>query len=77
VTAGGYTQHVRLTSEELDRLAGAMRLHPAYYAAWGCWRAMAADRPPDGSEPWWPDHGATGLVAERVVARLAESELAR
>ena len=68
----GYTPHVQLTSEERDRLAGAMRLQPAYYAAWGYWRAVAAGRPPDGSEPWWPDPRATDAIAERVVARLSD-----
>jgi Ser/Thr protein kinase RdoA (MazF antagonist) len=70
----GYTQHVGPTSAELDRLAGAMRLQPAYYAAWGYWRAVASGRPPDGSEPWWPDHRATDAIAERVVARLTAGE---
>lgn len=68
----GYTQHVRPAPEELDRLAGAMRLQPAYYAAWHYWRAVAAGRPPDGAEPWWPDHRATDAIAERVVARLTD-----
>ena len=65
----GYSRHVRLTQEELDRLPGALRLQPAYYAAWGYWRAVAGGRPPDGSERWWPDTGATDAIAERVAGR--------
>jgi len=70
----GYTQHVRLSPEELDRLAGAMRLRPAYYAAWGYWQAVGAGRPPVGSERWWPDRRATEAIAERVVGRLTDGE---
>jgi len=70
----GYTQDVRLSPEELDRLAGAMRLQPAYYAASGYWQAVAAGRPPVGSERWWPDRRATDAIAERVVGRLTDGE---
>lgn len=68
----GYGRHVRLAAGERARLAGAMRLQPAYYAAWGYWRAVASGRTPDGSEPWWPDRRATDAIAERVVARLTD-----
>ncbi len=57
-----------------DRLAEAMRLQPAYYAAWGYWQAVAAGRPPVGSARWWPDRRATDAIAERVVGRLTDGE---
>ncbi|MEN3272534.1 MAG: hypothetical protein V7636_1295 [Actinomycetota bacterium] len=73
----GYSQHIRLTSAELDRLPGAIRLQPAYYAAWGYWRAVANGHPPDGTESWWPDDAASDAVADRVVARLARPAVVR
>lgn len=66
----GYRAHVQLTAAELTRLPAAMRLHPAYYTAWHYWRAEANGRPPDGSEPWWPDHAAADAAVEHALTRL-------
>ena len=37
-------------------------------------QAVAAGRPPVGSERWWPDRRATDAIAERVVGRLTDGE---
>ena len=69
----GYRQRVRLTSEELERLPAAMRLQPAYYAAWGYWRGITSGRPLDGGESGCPDHAAIAAIASRAVTRLSRT----
>ena len=71
----GYAPHIRLTPRELERLPAALRLQPAYYAAWGCWSASLRWHALDGTEPWWPDRDAIDAVAERALARLGRQEV--
>lgn len=67
----GYTTHVRPTSEEIDRLASAIRIYTLYFGCWYFWREVATGGSPDGSEGWWPDHAMADALAERVQTLLS------
>lgn len=68
----GYTTHVRLTAEEINRLAGAMRIYTLYFACWYFWRDVATGGSPDSSEGCWPDHPMTDALAERAQTLLSD-----
>jgi hypothetical protein len=64
----GYRQHITPTDEELDRLAGAIRIYSMYFACWYYWRSVATGHIPNGSEGWWPRHDDTAAIAAAAGA---------
>lgn len=50
--ADAYSAHVKLTSEEIDRVGAAMRIRPMWLAAWNYWTRTMTGKPPKGDE-WW------------------------
>lgn len=68
--AAGYRQHISLTDEELDRLAGAIRIYSMYFACWYYWRSVGTGHIPNGSEGWWPRHEDTDAIAHAAAAAI-------
>jgi hypothetical protein len=66
--ARGYRQHVRLTDEELDRLAGVMNMVPLSMACFYYRTSVLTGYTPSGGEGWWPNPER----AEQVAAKAAD-----
>jgi Ser/Thr protein kinase RdoA (MazF antagonist) len=47
----GYTEHQRLTAEELDRLEGVLWIRPLWLAAWQCWLAVVSAKVTEAHVP--------------------------
>ena len=67
--AAGYREHVQLTDDELDRLAGAIDMVPLYMACGRYRRSIESGHMPTGREDWWPNPDrAEQLAAQGVEA---------
>ena len=67
--ADGYREHVRLTDDELERLAGAIYMVPLYMACAYYRMSVETGYTPSGIEGWWPNpEGAEQLAAKAVEA---------
>jgi Ser/Thr protein kinase RdoA (MazF antagonist) len=64
----GYSSHVRLTEDEVARLADVMRVRPLVFACWRYRRAVASGNQPDGTEWWWPSDELVESIAARARA---------
>jgi Ser/Thr protein kinase RdoA (MazF antagonist) len=66
-----YGQHVKLTTEELDRLGPVMYLRPLYLTCFDFRRSVAGGEQPTGNEWWWglidPDHINRNVAATRTA----------
>lgn len=71
VIVRAYRRHVELTAEELDRLAGAMRLRPVYFSAWRLWRAVAKGEALTGWERWRPGDELSDSIAAKACSAFA------
>ncbi len=69
----GYSAHVRLESEELARLEGAMRLQPFYLGAHTFWSATASDRDASVANMWVRDTDTIKRIAAKTVAASVEA----
>lgn len=65
----GYRVHVQLQGDELDRLAGVMRIRPLIFACWRYRHMIASGKMPDGTEWWWP----SDELVEAIAARAREA----
>jgi hypothetical protein len=68
----GYSRHVRLTEEELERLPGAVLMRALYLACWYYWTSVSTGYTPSGGEGWWPDPERAGRIASYAVAGFRE-----
>jgi Ser/Thr protein kinase RdoA (MazF antagonist) len=67
--ADGYREHVRLTDDELERLAGVINMVPLAMACGAYRRSVETGYMPSGGEGWWPKpDGAEQLAAKAVEA---------
>jgi hypothetical protein len=65
----GYREHVRLTDDELERLAGVINMVPLSMACGAYRRSVETGYTPLGGEGWWPNpDGAEQLAAKAVEA---------
>jgi Ser/Thr protein kinase RdoA (MazF antagonist) len=64
----GYSTHVRLTGDELARLAGAMRVRPLVFACWRYNHAVSSGMRVDGTEWWLPSEKIVEAIAGRARA---------
>jgi hypothetical protein len=71
--AQGYREHVRLTDDELDRLAGVINLVPLNMASFYYRMSVQTGYTPSGGEGWWPKPDR----AERLAAEAVEALLPR
>ncbi|HYD10032.1 MAG TPA: hypothetical protein VEA78_08010 [Acidimicrobiales bacterium] len=66
---GAYRQHVELTDDELDRMAGVMLLRPAYLCCFDWRRTLLAGRQPQAGDRWArPDTAYIAAAAGAVRA---------
>jgi Ser/Thr protein kinase RdoA (MazF antagonist) len=63
----GYREHVRLTADELERLAGAINMVPLYIACSSYRRSLETGYTPSGGEGWWPDPDRAEQLAQKAV----------
>ena len=65
--ARGYSEHVRLTDDELGRLAGVINMVPLSMACFYYRRSVQTGYVPSGGEGWWPDPDRAEQLAEKAV----------
>jgi Ser/Thr protein kinase RdoA (MazF antagonist) len=70
----GYSRHIRLTDEELERLGAVMRVRPLVFACWQYRRAIMAGKQPDGTEWWMPDEELVDRIAGRARKVFEDQE---
>jgi len=67
--ADGYREHIRLTDDELGRLAGAINMVPLSMACRAYRLSVETGYIPSGCEGWWPNPaGADQLAAKAIEA---------
>jgi Ser/Thr protein kinase RdoA (MazF antagonist) len=70
----GYRSRVALKKEELERLAGVMRVRPLVFACWRYRHAMLSGKQPDGQEWWWPSDELVEEIAGSAVSAFGRPE---
>ena len=65
---GGYSQHIRLTAEELRRLARVIEMVPLSMACLAYRRSVLSGYMPNGGEGWWPNPERAEQLAAKAVA---------
>lgn len=63
----GYSNHVRLTDDELQRLHAAIILRDLYLGCWYYWLSVSSGYAPSGGEGWWPSPTYWEPVAAHAV----------
>jgi hypothetical protein len=69
----GYSEHVRLTDQELDRLPGLINMVPLRMACGLYQRSVQTGYTPSGSEGWWPTSAKAEGVADKAVELFASA----
>lgn len=67
----GYGEHVRLTDDELDRLAGVINMVPLSMACFYYRRSVLTGYTPSGGEGWWPEPERAEQLAEKAIESFA------
>ena len=63
----GYREHVRLSDDELDRLAGVINMVPLSMACHAYRMSVQTGYTPSGGEGWWPNPDGAGKVAAKAA----------
>jgi Ser/Thr protein kinase RdoA (MazF antagonist) len=69
----GYREHVRLTDEELDRLAGVIHMVPLSMACFYYRMSVQTGYTPSGGEGWWPKPDRAKQLAAKAVESFSRS----
>jgi Ser/Thr protein kinase RdoA (MazF antagonist) len=69
----GYREHVRLTDEELHRLAGVMNMVPLSMACFYYRMSAQTGYTPSGGEGWWPKPERAAQLAAKAIELFART----
>lgn len=66
----GYREHVRLTGDEMERLAGVINMVPLTMACGYYRMTVQSGLTPSGGEGWWPNPDRAEQLAARAIEAL-------